>query len=413
MPTAELLNQRAREYDTEYRRYYDTVTWLAEVLPGSMRTPFEYSFDGRELYAEDGGALRPIFTEAIDQARALPDYEQRRRQTELEEYEDMLSMARCELPNTMVVVSDFPPELMNATKDIGGYNVSRKQTMLRVIVRLPDGKLKMYSQSLDGSDRQGLEAMYSSLGFQADPGELLGQRMHLDINEYEQEFLIDQLMGIYDRTLGSDYHAGIKGFNGHNTYDFVRQQHDLISAYLASTNGFTGGFRDYSLAAAVKERFLNPQSLQSDFIARNGLPVAAYGMAIAEMNGAGNRAQARGETFSGCGSSVGSGKSTSAESQLDSAGYGNESDKAESGSVKLVWKDGVCRIDKCPTRPGKTKVAQCSVCKLCQGWFDKGKDPNRMYKTSDNTVVRSIIETSFSSQQAPDKEKTGENAWLN
>jgi hypothetical protein len=54
MLTAERQAPEGLAYDHETRRYYDTVTWLAEVLPGSMRTPFEYTFDGNELYANDG-----------------------------------------------------------------------------------------------------------------------------------------------------------------------------------------------------------------------------------------------------------------------------------------------------------------------------------------------------------------------
>lgn len=415
MLMTETMSYQGLEFDAEKRRYYDTVTWLAEVLPGSMRTPSEYRFDGHELYAEDNSALEPIFLDSIEQSKVLPDYEQRRRRVEYEEYQDMLAMARGELPNTMVVVSDFPPELMNAARDVGGYNVARKQTMLRVITRSGDGGLKMYSQSLDGSDRKALESIYEFLGFNARHGELLSQRMHTDIGEHEQEFLVDQLMGVYDRNLqaqyGGNWFAGQYNMQPVNTYEFVCQQQDLINAYLATTTRFTGGFRDYSLAAALKERFLNRGrtiDMQHGFI-----PVAAHSMALMEMNGAGNRAQARGETFSGCGSTLGSSGSSSAESQLDSLGYGNQADKPESGSEKLVWKDGICRIDKCPTRPGKTKVAQCSVCKTCQGWFDRGKDPNRIYKTAGDTTFRSIIENSFGRQDELRKEEARANAWLN
>ncbi len=413
MQTAERVQYQEFQFDTEKRRYYDTVTWLAEVLPGSMRTPFEYRFDGRELYAQDNSPLEPIFADAIEQSKVLPIYEQRRRRIEYEEYQDMLAMARGDLPNTMVVVSDFPPELMNATRDVGGYNVTRKQTMLRVITRSADGKLKMYSQSLDGSNRKALESMYAFLGFDVRHGELLSQRIHTDIDKHEQELLVDQLMGVYDRSMQSQYggcwYAGQRGVQSMNTYDFACQQQDLIQAYLAATAGFTGGFRDYSLAAAVKDRYLN--RLDPQIIERGSVPIAAHAMALAEMNSAGNRAQARGEVFSGCGSSLGAAGSSSGESQLESLGYGNQADKPESGSEKLVWKDGVCRIDKCPTRPGKTKVAQCSICKLCQGWFDKGKDPNKVYKVTGDETFRSIIEDSFGKQDEPRKEKA--SAWLN
>src|SRR5690606_34211814 len=122
-----------------------------------------------------------------------PSYELRRRYIEKQEYLEMLEMMRGDRLNTMVVISDFPPELMNATKDVGGYNVTRKQTMLRVLTKNPDGSLSMYSQSLDGSDRRALESIYYELGYAPEQGELLGQRMHVNVSPDQQKVLIDRL----------------------------------------------------------------------------------------------------------------------------------------------------------------------------------------------------------------------------
>ncbi len=405
--TIERSVARPEQFDYEKRRFYDTVTWLAEVLPGSMRTPVEYQYDGHELYAGDGSSLGKIFDDSIELASGLPDYELRRRKIEKEEYKAMLKMMKSDDINTMVVVSDFPPELMDAKEDVGGYNVSRKQTMLRVLAKTSRGTINMYSQSLDKSDRQALENIYLELGFMPAPGELLGQRMEINISASDQELLVDRLMGIYDRSLeanyGGNWYAGQENGDGINTYDFACRQTDLLNAYLASTTKFTGGFRDYSLAAAVKERFLN-RGITYD-TGNVYLPVAAHAMAMAEMNGAGNRAQARGEVFSGCGASLQNVNNVSAEDQLAKMGYGNLADKESSGSEKLVWKDGICRIDNCPTKPGKTKVAQCSVCKLCQGWYDKGKDPSKVYSVVSKTSFWGIIENSFGKQDNRDEQE--------
>ena len=37
------------------------------------------------------------------------------------------------------------------------------------------------------------------------------------------------------------------------------------------------------------------------------------------------------------------------------------------------WKQGVCQVQTCPTRPGKTEVGPCSVCRSCQAKFDSKK----------------------------------------
>jgi len=382
--TVELLAIDNSEYfDAETRRYYDTVTWLAEVMPGNMRTPFEYTYYGGELYAQDGSAMGRIFDDSIEGAKSLPLYERRRREIEKGEYLDMLAMMKGDKPNTIVVESDFPLELMDVTEDVGGYNVSRKQTMLRVLAKTPQGTLKMFSQSLDGSNRRGLEAIYEYFGQKPAPGELLGQRIFVELDSSSQELIIDNLTNVYDRSLhaqyGGEWNAGRASGVDRNTYDFVCGQQDLIKAYLAITKSFTGGFRDYSLAAAIKDRFLCKKLVESTEYVEAG--VVAHTMAVDEMYRAGNAAQARGEVFSGCGASVSRDyNSKSAEAQLDGSGYGNQANKSLSDSETLVWKDGVCRVDNCPTRPGKTKVAQCSVCRCCQLWFDKGRDPAKLYK---------------------------------
>lgn len=92
------------QFDRYLRDYNDTTTWFAEVLDGSMRTPFEYNFDGQELYADDGAALRPIFEDALQHAEQIItnepvlSFEKRRRQHELDEYEDMIAMAKGSQP---------------------------------------------------------------------------------------------------------------------------------------------------------------------------------------------------------------------------------------------------------------------------------------------------------------------------
>lgn len=44
------------------------------------------------------------------------------------------------------------------------------------------------------------------------------------------------------------------------------------------------------------------------------------------------------------------------------------------------WSKGVCRVEGCPTKPGKTDVGPCSVCRGCQHEFDRGNDPTRSYR---------------------------------
>ncbi|HSX46972.1 MAG TPA: hypothetical protein VLF87_03225 [Patescibacteria group bacterium] len=52
----------------------------------------------------------------------------------------------------------------------------------------------------------------------------------------------------------------------------------------------------------------------------------------------------------------------------------------EKGKESWKWKQGVCRVQACPSRPGKTKVGPCEVCEKCQTKFDRGEDPTKRAK---------------------------------
>jgi len=49
----------------------------------------------------------------------------------------------------------------------------------------------------------------------------------------------------------------------------------------------------------------------------------------------------------------------------------------EKGKKDWEWKQGICQVESCTTRPGKTKVGPCSVCEKCQAKFDAGVDPTK------------------------------------
>lgn len=356
------------EYDRQQRARNDAETWLAEVLDGSMRTPFEYSFDGHELYADDGSALGPIFHDSIIDAKRISvetpalSFELRRRSVELGEYEAMLAMCRGELPNTMIVVSDFPAELMNAAEDVGGYNVTRKQTMLRVL-SVSSGKLMMHSQTLDGSDRQALEAIYVDCDAVPQDGELLGQRIHIDVHPEDQSMMTDRLTGIYDRHLtrqhGGEWYAGRPEAN-RDTYSFVRRQHQLINRFVtAELSGGASDWDKYNMAALMTKRFAEARqageyAFDDDAVIQQFMGGVMTQSLDWELQRAGDEARDAGTTFSGCGASA---KATSTEQQLTEAGYGNQSESSEASTGKKhmscpfctakVYDDPCARVLKC------------------------------------------------------------------
>ncbi|MDZ7786349.1 MAG: hypothetical protein U5L95_04485 [Candidatus Saccharibacteria bacterium] len=370
-----------RTYDPEKRREEDFVTLAAEMLEGQMRTPTEYEYDPGtdELIAEDGSRIGKIFDDSLDAAKEMVSdapqlsFELRRRKIEREEYDDMLAMMRGDLPNTMVVVSDFPPELMDYPEDVGGYNVTRKQTMLRVITK-QDNKLHMYTQSLDRSDRDGLESMYQALGFAPEEGELLGQRMHVDLDAEFQEKLVDELTNAYDATLrdkhgGNEFKAGRRvrqWENIINTYDFVRAQTDIL--HFAMHNEVTADSRQYyDIVATIAQRYA--QAKEGPHKAPRNLSltdpatlVVQYSRLEQELSEFGQQARAEGKSFSACGVTLEVNDSLSGESQLDNNGYGNKTSKEEKYNF-----DAYRYCVSCQAPPkGKEKKKMCGPCGLCR-----------------------------------------------
>lgn len=359
--------------DRYLRTYNDTATWLAETLDGSMRTPFEFHFDGHDLIAEDGSNMRAILNdslkdaERIAQERPSLSFELRRRQLELDEYHDILDMVRGNGTNALVVLSDFPPELMDVHEDVGGYNIMRKQTMLRVLTW--DGTaLKMYSQTLDQSDRKALEAVYQHFGKTPEAGELLGQRLPLTVTTEEQDHLTDRVMGIYDRSLraqyGGSWYAG-RAEAPRDTYQFVLRQNDLLNHFASRFMNQTPTEDEYyNLAALVEKRFAAPM--------QRGMTVLQAEVALQgfitntlerELLHAGNEARAAGRTFSGCGVSVSKNNQTNADSQLGSLGYGNQAeekgeDNGPDGKGPLEFK---CKNGHWNRRPFGKLITQCRI----------------------------------------------------
>lgn len=357
------------------RHKTDTETWLAETLHGSMRTSFEYQFDGQELYAQDGGAMGEVFEDAISQARLMVQenpflsFELRRRLIEYGEYQDMLKMAKGELPNTMVVVSDFPEGLMGSQSDVGGYNTSRKQTMLRVIARQADGSMRITSQSLDGSNRQALEAIYGhhQLRAEAHTGELLEQRVHLELPEIGQKNLTSNLTNAYDESMARQFegkwHAGIKQTPEHSimdTYQFVLAQSDLIGWFVEAklADPVAAEKQRFKLAATINERYKRQVVLK--YLVPGHPPIdqkLGPDLLVNEIAQATDRAIAKGETFSGCGITIKGEADSMLEDQLEMAGYGNKSDEDKYGSLHFK-----CQKGHNNTRPRGKLIEKCQKC---------------------------------------------------
>ena len=375
------------EINQELRVRNDTTTWLAETLHGSMRTSFEFTFDGQELRGEDGGSINEVFDSAIAEAREMTEwqpsmlFELRRRLIEREELHDMYDMLNGTKPNTMIVISDFPPELMNASQNIGGYNVNRQQTMMRVITLEENGKFRVTSQSLDSSNRQALEAIYAGLGEPVQAGELLSQRIHRDMSPHQQEGLSSSLTRVYDDSLteqyGGEWHAGISqrpDRNMVNTYDFVLQQRDLVELFTSEkladpTRAEKLRYKIAATASARHKRYLAehnhsqtiPGTVSYESIIKPS-NLLRHPSLLHELDREGAKAVSRGEEFNGCGFTTTAEEEqdslTTTTDHLSNLGYGNKRGPRDKyGSLTFE-----CRNGHKNTREPNKLIDKCKTC---------------------------------------------------
>lgn len=362
-----------RQIHKERRLFNDTATWLAESLNGSMCTEFTYFYVAGDICAEDGGSMEKVFADSIQAAENLPanlGFEWRRRKHEMDEFYEMQIMMERDSFNTMVVVSDYPPELMDSNQSIGGYNGQRKQTMLRIITKTSDNELKIQTQSLDLSDRAGLERMYGVFGIKPAEGELLGQRIHLSLSNKQQDDLMDYLTDTYDQSLGNKFggqwHAGQRG-DSRETFQFVVQQANLIEHYTDQVSKI-GENPDLlrAIAATMKYRYENRHNIEHSM---NGGYVLDNHSSVSiqqEILQADIRARSSGVTFDGCGMSLG-GEPQDIDSQTGLLGYGNKSDQKTSYKFD---KKMYCVVCQAPPKTDELKK-MCGPCGICKGCDQK------------------------------------------
>lgn len=321
--------QKSRQQDYEKyhaaefeRLWQDETTWVAETLDAPLEKDRIYTYRDGEIYSLKNEPLTPIFEDGIAHYRDLAArkpklaFQYERSLLERGELTDMFSMARGEGPNTMFIDSTYPDDLDDATEDVLGYQHKRKLGFIRIIKRLPNNQLQMWTHSYDGKDRDGIDAMHRVLGAHVDwSKDVLGQRVRLDLDPEEMELIGDRLLYAYDAVLnqkyGGLYYAGRSEEDRRDAIQFVESQPDLVAHHVREVlkHGKKPGFlsdQRYDFAIAMRRR-------------HEGRQVVADSIA-AEMGGAGDMGRAAGETASGCGITEG-GQAQSATDDLAESGY--------------------------------------------------------------------------------------------
>jgi len=295
--------------------------------------------------------------------------------------------------NTIISFSPFPeetyrqygPDFIQSV----GYQPDRFLGFIWLYRKQPDGSITTTSLSVDNSDNDLFKRLAAAYGTtipdHVTTDDMPGYVLYDDLSPEQQEQLPNELINTYDAYLserdGRRYAAGRPYLDEVEAMGFIKSQHDLADWYfyklvrLAAVWDTDGQLEQkkteltLSYWAALTERLRRqpdeiPQYAKTDF---HKIELEVY-VAFAH-------AQGRHEFMVGCGGML---KLANELSQLSldeaaSSIFGNPTNKRES----WTWTTGVCRVEKCPTRPAKTKIGPCHVCQRCQAIFDRGGDPTK------------------------------------
>ncbi|HSX45336.1 MAG TPA: hypothetical protein VLF39_04515 [Candidatus Saccharimonadales bacterium] len=339
---------------------------------------------------------------------SLPWHEKQRRFAELSNelviQKTHQSIVTGELPADTAVleISDYPEALAGQKL---GYRDSNKKGMVRSthLIDNQDGTFtRLYEQvSRSNGNWPSTYTFMSENGIQTNQGEpdiiALKTPLIYDGNDY-----ID---GVVDVIRRLDQHAGAdvlygdtKARSNHVPYEDLRVESarretevlmyvdDLAKLEAQLDNLQTKGLTKTEADVVFKEEVdriltvictLEPDYAEDTF----GKRAAPHFHQAADMVARGEHLQAQQlleatsylkEEVTFCGVSISIEKAN--ELGLEVNSYGELTEK---GKESWKWKQGICQVESCPTRPGKTEVGPCSVCRKCQAEFDKGRDPTK------------------------------------
>jgi hypothetical protein len=380
-PEDELAQRRADKYKGHVaieglQAEYDAITELAELTEGQMYAPIPLTFDSHDLYGPDGRSATETAVRGLEAARQKAEknpnlqFDVERAEHELNEVLEAIDMIKTGSGNTLMVTTNYPWALKKTGQTAPGYNEERELALARFIAVYPDDSIWLISQTLDGSNDQGLNAIHTEFDFEVDPNkEQLGQRRQMTLSPEEQAVMVDRARGVYDREMTAqfdeEFYAGRRPVDYRNTYDFVCQQRDLIEAYKElKLSGNLTGEAMYNLGATINSRFEKSKIIGRAQVADRVVMLYAdyeqtnydYGRLYEEMAREGRLARSQGKSFVACGSTF--------TANSTEALFGNADNEARG---ETSWHGGkIYKNSKCVScEKVKSEVGACHICKDC------------------------------------------------
>lgn len=333
---------------------------IAEVLPGSVHTEFDFESANGELYVlQPDGVVDwlALHSNGLDRARrmarsnpALKFYEQIA-EAELEEAELQKQMVSGGQPQTLVTLSLCGNDVAgNESLESVGRDPKLQRAYLRTSIF--DGqKLHLDSRTMDYMNLDAAKRIYKE---------------HLGI-DFPDEITSIDILKTRKLLPGArfDLPDKISSQPRFNNYDFVINHPDLINAHMESLSAMSLGKIDYGLDKYANDLRYDIMSSYKQRLEGKWVSLGCLGESVAN---AGSIERSAGTEYSGCDTVVAN-KSRNPQD----AGYINAT-----GRELWAWRDGTCRIQNCPSRKKekkvKPKVGPCDICKICQPLFDSGME---------------------------------------
>lgn len=406
----ELIAGRDRlavEYKTKETYRNDARTALFEALTASGHlSTIELTGSLDEIH---GMMLSVLLNSYSD---TLPAPERRRQFQELcneltrQEVERRIAIGTIPPETQVAEISDFIEGLSEKSAQLLGYRPSNKKGMVRSSC-LIDNHNGTYTRISEQVSRSNAEAV-KTISFLQEENIQLRPAVTADVSVLGTTILHDMSEGVIGLMRRLDEHQGVDICYGELRnatqipYDRLREEsqyREYQAQWYAKDLAVYTEKLDQKLQAGEinnkQHRELLQQEIKQTLRAictmRPEYTKDCFGEAAAQTyQEASNRAAAGDtdgaaayiesrqhleETVSLCGMSISPNKAAklgvqpSALEQLIKLGLEN-----------WPWTRGVCRVDQCPTRPSKTDVGPCSVCRGCQNHFDNGKNPATVYR---------------------------------
>lgn len=408
----ELIQSRSRieaGYKTNQTYLDDARTLLFEALTASGHlSKVEISGPLQEIHKSMISVLLNSFSDS------LPAHEKRRRFQEiceeltLQAIELKMVSGRMSFNRQIATISDYivPGTLSEKSAQSIGYRPYNKKGMVRS-TSLHKNQDGTYTRVTEQVSRSNSNAQMSKTFLETN-GVIVNTAQYADVAVLGTQFMHDMSEGVVGLMRRLDQHQGESIRYGEPisddqaSYEDVRQvsaQREMIAHGYVQQLAELTQLLDKRLEDGLITRrqhnntfkeqvgnilraicVMDPSYAVDCFgeKARGGFVEAGHLVATGDFIGAENillKNQSFEQTPSFCGMSLTKDEADQLGINIDSM-----SNLLKMGKESWKWSKGVCRVEQCPTRPGKTKVGPCSVCEGCQYEYDRGNDPTRVYR---------------------------------